>query len=142
MLYAIDADGTAGEIFGRLDIGEASVPVVVLPGAPADASTCRVYGYIEDLNNQPVADVLITFELIGAEPVKSNKVLAGRKVDVRTNASGQIQDASGNAYVDLQRNDQLTPTGTYYRVTAPLLKMKNEKLELEAATYDFAGLVT
>ena len=102
--------GSAGEALGRLVIGAPDAPIIVLPGAPADTSTCRVYGYVEGADNRRLADVVVTMELHPtASPVASERMVAGRKVAVRTDSEGRLIGPSGDPWVDLQRNDLLTP---------------------------------
>lgn len=133
------ADDTAGKILSKLNIGAPDEPIVVIPGAPADLSLCRVYGYLETIANQPAANVDVHFELLAADPIKSERFISGRKVTARTNAEGQLT-FGGNAYLDLQRNDQLTPAGSKYRIVSKALNLDQE-VELNTDTYDLADLI-
>jgi hypothetical protein len=55
--------GSAGEALGKLVVGPADEPAIVLPGAPATEDICRVYGYIEGADNQKLPNVTVMVEL-------------------------------------------------------------------------------
>jgi hypothetical protein len=110
---------------------------------PADASMCRVTGFFEDGNGVPSVGVSIEFHLVvpanGA--ALSERMIAGRVVTATTDANGQLVDAAGNLYLDLQRNDLLLPVGTKWQVISPALGLRRVDLTLAFATYDMADLV-
>lgn len=106
----------AGAIVAKLNIGEPTEPVIVIPAPPTDAAVCRVYGYFETVDNKPAADVEISFQLICPTLAKSDKLLGNRAVTVNTNSDGRIVDANANFYVELNRNDSITPAGSKYNV--------------------------
>ena len=123
-------EGTAGKAFGRLNIGSSSDPVIVLPDPPASAQMCRVVGYFEDVNGQPARNVPVFFELLSTVPLKGNKIIVEHTLEVRTDYLGRLADKSGNAYVDIKRTDQMTPSTKTYRIRC------------EAAKLDWTGTVT
>ena len=143
----IVADGLQYAADTLVVTADASVTCVMearaIPAAPDDAATCRVYGYLETLDNRPAANVSITFELIRGTrkgPLASDKLLDLTPVTVTTDANGRIVDSDGNFYVDLQRTDEVSPTGAYYRVDCPALQLNHHKLALAATTYDLSGI--
>ena len=125
----------------RLDIDPPDVPVIVVPGAPADLALCRVYGYLETLDNLPAANVEIAFVLVSATPTKSERLISGRGVKIKTDSLGRIKNAAGDPWLDLQRNDNLTPSGSKYLVSCKELLMVNVEITLAAATFDLASIV-
>lgn len=118
----------------------ATAPAVIIPGAPADLSMCRLYGYFETVGNLPAASLSISITLIGGFPLRSNKVLAGASITVTTDSDGRLSDGT-NPWVDLQRNDLLGPlTGTKYRVICDAAGI-NSVVTLNAASADLLALV-
>jgi hypothetical protein len=134
------ATGTAGNIIGRFNIAPPTSPLIVLPNPPNDVTLCRVYGYIETLTNQPAANVTIVFKLIPKTQAKSERILSGRVLEVKTDAQGRITDGT-NPYIDLQRNDNITPAGSTYLVSSPELGFKERSITLAGATFDLASAV-
>jgi len=138
-LYVGEDDGTyrlgADQILlGSLYAPDGS-PAAVIPDPDADVSLCTVYLNAEDITNTLSESLVVNFTLIGG-PAKSERVL-----DVQTVAS-MTTNASGYASVSLQRNDLLTPSTTYYKVTCRALGLHNVRMTLEAATYNLADLIS
>lgn len=109
---------------------------------PFDTTLCRVFGSFETIDNQPLANVLVTFTLIAPDPIRSERMIAGRQVRVKTDSVGQLVNKEGEPWVELQRNDQMTPSGTTYRVDAPALEINDVSITLSGATFDLATLAT
>ena len=106
---------------------------------------CRVSGFLENLNGVVAANAEVTFRLVTVNnlPVKSERVVTrNNDITVTTDSNGQLQDAAGNLYVDLQRNDQMTPATSYYQVHSLDAGMSWVKMTLEAATYDIKELIS
>jgi len=134
-------DDQAGAIIGRFNIAPASSPLVVVPGAPTDLSLCRVYGYLETLDNKPATDVTVTFQLI-KQPAKSERIIVGPKISVKTDSQGRIANDAGNPWIDLQRNDNLTPAGSKYIVNCSAAGLSKVDMTLAADTFDLASLIS
>lgn len=115
---------------------------VAAPAAPADAALCRVYGAFEKLNNLPAANLEVIIEMVSGAAVKSERVLSLRKLRLLTDADGRLMGEDNAPFVDLQRNDLLTPAGTSYRVTAKDSKLDKVAFTLTGPTFDLASLVT
>lgn len=82
-------------------------------GTPSDPTLCRVYGWVTDVNNQPMPSVPILFKLeptIPADPTApvetSDYLVSIESLTVKTNREGYFQ-------VDLIRSSQYTPTKDY-----------------------------
>jgi hypothetical protein len=135
------AAGTIGQLIGKLDVGAPTDTIIVIPGAPADASLCRVYGYLETLDNKPAANVEIAFVLASPSPTKSNRLISGRGIKIKTDSQGRVANAAGDPWLDLQRNDNLTPLGSKYLVSCKELFMVNVEITLNTDTFDLASIV-
>jgi len=108
---------------------------VIIPDPGDDAAVCTVYVNSEDILNALAEGVIVTFELRGG-PAKSERLLtAATSATMTTNASGY-------AAVTLQRNDQLTPSDTYYHVTCDEFGLYRKVMTLTAATFNLADLVS
>ena len=127
------AAGTAGALFGKLDVGADDLPVTVVPAPPADASMCTVYCYTESLIGLKRQGITITFKLSG-KPGKSDRVLETAPVTATSDANGLIS-------INLQRTDQLTPAGMHYIVKSKELGLDDVAMTLAAATFDLGGLI-
>lgn len=136
---ATDFDGVTIQSRGSV---EPSQMTIVPPTAPTDLSLCRVYGYFETIDNLPAAGIEILFELVAPDPTASEKLISGRKVVVKTDAEGKIVDSIGRPYIELQRNDVLTPADTKYLVSSEVLRMDEVELLLETELFDLASIVT
>ncbi len=135
-------------VFSKLNVIPPSSPAVVVPGPPADLSLCRVYGYLETLDNKPAVGVKVYIQLI-SPPAKSERILSGSsasrtgpKITITTDDQGRITDASGNPWIDLQRNNLLTPAGTTYQVDCSPAGLKKAVMSLAADTFDLATLIS
>ena len=82
------AAGTAGAALGKLNAVAPAAPVVVVPGVPAEQGLCRVYAYLETVDNLPAANVEVEFTLVTAGVTASERLIAGRTVAARTDAQG------------------------------------------------------
>jgi hypothetical protein len=125
------ADHTVGKIISRLDIAPPSAFVVVIPGPPAQAGLCRVYGYMTNLNGQAVPNVTVTFQLM-PQPAKSDRIIAGPIITTKTDNAGKLQ-------IDLQRNDNITPAGSKYQVSCQAIGIQNKQITLASDLHDLAG---
>lgn len=116
---------------------------LVVPGPPAEAALCRVYGYTETLDNRKVANAQVKFRLVTANgvPVASERLISEREVTVVTDSEGRIVGADGNPWVDLQRNDVLLPEGTSYEVSSRALGINGRRVTLAAETADLRTLL-
>lgn len=133
-------DHTVGKIISRLDIPPVEAFVAPVPAAPSSASMCRVYGYLADLNFQPAVNVTLTFRL-SAAPAKGSKIITGPVITVKTDSQGRITDAAGSPYIDLQRNDAITPVGSTYIVNCAAAGVTNKSISLAADTFDLATAI-
>lgn len=140
------ASGTTGTATGSetgtlvsVDI-EMSLDASVSP--PPNADMCRVSGFFEQIDGTVSGGVRFDITLVetGTNGVKSERIIYGRTVTVQTNSSGQLV-SDGNAYIDLQRNDILTPAGSVYHVTSPDMGLDAEVMTLTTATYDLLDLI-
>ncbi len=129
------ADGTAGAGIGRLNNTAPDAPVVVLPDVPADVNDCAVYLDTQEIDNEIVAGVEITLQLVGGPA----KTAGGAAVGIRhrTITTGTDGRASG----EFERTDTLTPTDCEYRVKCARYRL-NVLATLEADTFNLASLIT
>lgn len=130
---------SAGEIVAKLDITPPGLPVTAVPGPPADVALCRVYGYIETLNNKPAVNLELKFELIGL-PARTDRLISGNTFYGKTDSLGRVSDGA-NAFIDLQRNDNITPAGTKYKFTCLELGIENTELTLTTNSFDLSTIV-
>ena len=126
---------TTGFLLRKLNVGDATDTVTPVPAAGTDATLCRVYGYLEDVENNRVANTVISFRLITpGGGIKSERIITGRTATATS-------DADGFFSIYLQRNDNLTPADSYYSVTCKAIGLDGVEMELEAALYDIADLI-
>ena len=143
VLAAQAGNGTVRQALAKINVTPANVPVVVIPGAPAAAAVCRVYGYLRTVDNKPAANVAVQFDLVAAAPIKSTGLVIGRRITARTNAQGQLTNEDGStAYVDLVRYSSLTPAGSYYTVSCRPAMLNDARLTLDSDLFDIATIVT
>lgn len=116
-----------------------AMTTTVIPPSPSDTALCRVYGYVEDVHGLASAGVKIVFTLTSARFTLSEKIIGGRVFAAVTDSQGRISDGT-NPYVDLQRNDLLTPNGTKYRVASDVLNL-DKNITLAAPTFDIGSLI-
>lgn len=119
-----------------------SADAIVTP--PADISMCRLSGFLENLNGIVSANSEITFRLVtvGDLAAKSERVIDRNDITITTDANGQIKDAAGNLYLDLQRNDTMTPSTSFYHVYSKDAGMNWVKMTLSSATFDWKTLIS
>ena len=139
------ADGTVGAAIGKLNIGPPDEPVVVVPGAPAEAGLCRVYGYVEGADNRRLVGARVKFVLMPRDKaVASNRLIAGREINLSTNDEGRIVGPGNDPWVDLQRTDLLSAEAAadvYYEVTSAELGVSRKRVELTTALADLRALL-
>lgn len=122
---------------GTLIDTDLEMTAVSVPSAPADASLCRVFGYIERPDGTPAKHVTIDVALVAASGgVKSNKIISGHTFTMQTDKNGDIIPK------DLNRNDLMTPAGTTYEFTSADIEWSAESVSLTTSTYDLADLIT
>lgn len=115
-----------------------TMTATVLPPAPDDVSLCRVYGYVEDVHGIVSSGVIIVFTLVSTRFTLAGKIIGDRVFTATTDAQGRLSDGT-NAYLDLQRNDLLTPAGTKYRVTSDILHL-DKNIGLNTSIFDLGSL--
>jgi hypothetical protein len=137
--------GSAGEALGKLVVGPPDEPAVVIPGAPADVGLCRVYAYLEGINNDKrLPTARIEFRLIapdGTKAVASERLIAERVTTLKVDGLGRLQGEDGQPWADLQRNDMLTPAGTTYEVTSAALGISRKSITLTTSIADLRALL-
>lgn len=77
------------------------------PGSPPGASLCRVYGWIYDINNQPVAEAKIEAS-IKTVPLRYLSIIISPYYKTTTT------DDEGHWYLDLYPNSAISPSDTKY----------------------------
>lgn len=130
------ATGTVGYALDKLNLTAAPS---VIPGPSSDASTCRVYGYFETIDNKPAPNINVSITLVSPGLTVSNKGIAGRVLRLKTDATGTLVSSTLQPYLDLQRNDLLTPVGSYYSVTCEALGVIDVHILLTTATRDLVA---
>jgi hypothetical protein len=135
----------SAETIGKLDAAQpillASVyvpteaPVLLVPQPAPDLSLCRVFGYLETLDNQPAIGVAVSFTLVAPGAARSERLLTLKQVKATTNGEGYFS-------LDLQRNDQLTPAGTSYQVQCEKAGLKDVSITLTSPLFDLSSLAT
>jgi hypothetical protein len=137
--------GSAGEALSKLVVGPPGEPAVVIPGAPADVGLCRVYAYLEGINNDKrLPTARIEFRLIapdGTKAVASERLIAERLTTLKVDDLGRLQGEDGQPWADLQRNDLLTPAGTTYEVTSAALGISRKVITLTTEVADLRALL-
>jgi hypothetical protein len=115
------------------------------PAAPSDVGLCRVFGYLEGIDNDRVLPTArIEFRLIAPDStraVASERLIGDRAITVKVDDQGRIVGPSGTLYIDLQRTDMLTPAGTFYEVTSAALGLMRKKITLTTDTADLRTLL-
>lgn len=123
-----------------------SMTAVAAPAAPADVSLCRLHGYLETMDGLPAKNLSFYVTLVTAAGIKSDKVVVGRRITIRTNEDGRIasEDADGAEvlYHELQRNDLMTPSTSTYTVTFLQAGLNGVSMTLNATTKDIASLIS
>ena len=137
------ADGQLGRLIGKLDVGTPTEPVYVLPSPPVAADKCRVVGYFTGVSMQIPIDSTVLFELVTTDdsPAKSSRIVVGRTVSASLNVDGILTDGT-NLWLDLERNDTLSPSGSHWRVTFADARLTRKSFQLNDSVFDLATLVT
>lgn len=110
-------------------------PIAIDP--PASADLCRVYGFAYDLNGDPVAGRVLTFELVSAKAVSSNGVVLDMTPTTATT------DADGYFEVDLIKDSALEPEDgdtAKWRVHCQPLRL-DHGLSLTGSTLDITDML-
>lgn len=94
------------------------------PGQPPQASLCRVYGWIYDINNEPLTGTKIEAG-IKRMPLRYQNLI------ISPYHKSTVTDSDGYWYLDLYPNSNLTPSGTKYifhifSPTGTVLRMESE----------------
>jgi hypothetical protein len=100
------------------------------PGSPPQASLCRVFGWIYDINDQPVVGTKIEAD-IKTLPLRYENLL------ISPYYKSTITDDNGYWYLDLYPNAVLNPTGTKY--TFHIFSTSGTILKLETEVPDQAS---
>jgi hypothetical protein len=84
------------------------------PGLPPQAGLCRVYGWVHDLNDQPMSGATVEAE-IKTLPVRYQNLV------ISPYYRSTVTDHEGYWYLDLYPNSALIPSGTMYsfRIFSP-----------------------
>lgn len=135
-----------GALIGRLDVTDGVSPVIAVPAEPSDADICRVYGYIRNANNRPVANLSFTAELVpttGDAKTDTGFSIERTKISFSTNKDGRIVDSLGNLYVDLIKTSVLEPNTTAweYNFVCTALKL-DVSVVVEDDLLDISDLIT
>jgi hypothetical protein len=77
------------------------------PGTPPQAGLCRVYGWVYDINNQPIAGAKIEASI-------KRVPLRYQNVAISPYYKSTLTDNQGLWYLDLYPNSSLSPSGTKY----------------------------
>jgi hypothetical protein len=119
--------------------------LIVIPGPPADTGLCRVYAYLEGINNDKrLPTARIEFRLIapdGTKAVASERLIAERVTTLKVDGLGRLQGEDGQPWADFQRNDMLTPAGTTYEVTSAALGISRKVVTLNTSIADLRALL-
>lgn len=134
------AAGTGGYALGKLNVPTPTTPVVVIPGSPVDASLCRLYGYFENINSAIDSTLTVQITLIAPGVAASERLITGRSITASIDSQGRLSYL-GQPYVDLQRNDLLTPAGSTYQVTCAALNASYKSITLSGALADLRALL-
>jgi hypothetical protein len=134
------AENTAGALIAKFITPDPSTPLSPIPEPPADMELCRVTGYFETGDNKVPTGVNVVFELITAAAIKSDRIIQGRKITA-TITNGVLTSGS-NPWVDLERNDLLTPNDSHWTVTCASVGFNGVELVLESSLFDLATLIS
>lgn len=122
-----------------------SVVVSTIPDAPEEVTLCRLYGYLETLDGKVAKNCKFTVNLVTPSAIKSDKVVVGRSITIRTNSDGRIfseVDGEEVLYHELQRNDLMTPNTSTYTIDFPAAGFVDTSMTLTTATKDIASLIS
>lgn len=79
------------------------------PGTPASANLCRVYGWVKDINDNPMVGVKVRMSITKGPVRYGNVPISRHYKTTKTNSSGYW-------YLDVYRTGDLTPSNRKYRV--------------------------
>ena len=111
------------------------------PDNPAAPELCRVHAYVETSAGYPAMDVTFIFELIVSAPSKTTRLLTRDTLIAVTNIDGQLIDEDGRPYQELQRNDHITPAGSYWQVTCHEIGFRQFQFFVTTSTLDLMTLI-
>lgn len=117
----------------------------VTVSSPADPELCRCSGTFVDIAGNAIVGASITLQLMGdtnTDPAKATKIIKIAEFTATTDSTGALTDVDGNAYLDLIRNDSVTPTGSFYRITSADFGLSRHSFTLDAATFDLLTLIS
>ena len=97
--YDIDSNDTVAVLGYRV-----SIP------PPPTTNTCRVFGYLYDINSQPEVGATVT-AFLPSGVARSNGMI------VSPFSKSSVSDSTGYFYIDLIPSDSLMPSGTRYEIT-------------------------
>ena len=114
-------------------------PVIITPDPSPATDYCRVYGEFVDNLARPLRDMDITFRLVtvGAGGLPSY----GPRSTVRTDTTGKLRSTGGDPWIELRRNDIITPSGSYYLVSIPEMNTENKVVKLTTPVYDLTTII-
>ena len=133
-------ENSAGFVLGKFVTPDPSTPLSPIPEPPADMEMCRVTGYFETSDNKVPPVVNVVFELITAAAIKSDRIIQGRKITA-TITNGVLTSGT-NPWVDLERNDLLTPNDSHWTVTCASVGFSGVELVLESSLFDLSSLIS
>ena len=133
-------ENSAGFVLGKFVTPDPSTPLSPIPEPPADMEMCRVTGYFETPDNKVPTGVNVVFELVTAAAIKSDRIIQGRKITA-TITNGVLTSGT-NPWVDLERNDLLTPNDSYWTVTCASVGFSGVELVLESSLFDLSSLIS
>jgi hypothetical protein len=111
-------------------------PVPQPPQPSTDAALCRVYGYYATADRKPAVGAVFTFTLVSPGLTLSERGIVGRTVAVKTDATGALSTGENRPFVELHRNDQLQPAGSWWEVACGGLEVTGKRVVLATATLD------
>lgn len=132
---------SAGDLLFQLFIAPYIQPVAPA-GAPDDITLCRVTGRFELPDGTWANKVPVQFDLVvpGGGPAKSDNIIVQVQIVTSTDTQGYLV-YKGHQWVDLERNDFITPAGTSWTVTSELLGFDATPFELVARTFNLGTLI-
>jgi hypothetical protein len=133
------AENTAGALIAKFITPDPATPLSPIPAPPADLNMCRVYGYFGTPEKKLPTGVSIELVLVTAVAIKSNRIIVGREVTVKI-VNGALTH-EGNLFIDLERNDLLTPDNSHWTVTCLSVGFNKVEFILDGPLFDLASLI-
>jgi hypothetical protein len=132
---------TAGELLFQLFIAP-YIQSIAPTGAPDDITMCRVTGRFELPDGTWANKVPVQFDLVvpGGGPAKSDNIIVQVQIVTSTDTQGYLV-YKGRQWVDLERNDFITPAGTSWTVTSESLGFDATPFELVERTFNLGTLI-